>query len=295
VVEAVKFSNQALNDGKKKFYILPGSLDLAKIAEYSSYAKEKQDRFRAFIDSTRRYTRISVQMADIGSVKMKTLTEELRPRIDSAFNFDFEENKWAADSLKYGITTTGTSIMFMEGNKFLVRNLLESVLLAIVLISLVMYSMFMSYKMISVSVIPSTVPLIITAGLMGFFDIHLKPSTILIFSIAFGIASDGTLYFLTKYRQEYKHFTNSISKCVSLTIKETGVSMIYNAIILSCGFGIFTASSFGGTVALGLLISITLFMAYCSNLILLPCFLLSLEKRLTTKALLETPIIEVEE
>lgn len=295
VVEAIKFSNQAMNDGKKKFYILPGSLDLAKIAEYSSSAKEKQDRFRAFLDSTKRYTRVSVQMADIGSIKMKSLVNELHPRIDSVFNFDTDENKFAADSLRYDVTATGTSVMFMKGNDFLVQNLLESVLLAIILIALVLYTLFMSPRMISVSVIPSLVPLIITAGLMGFFDIHLKPSTILIFSIAFGISSDGTLYFLTKYRQEYKHFPNSISKCVSLTIKETGVSMIYTAIILSCGFGIFAASSFGGTAALGLLISITLFMAYCSNLILLPCFLLSLEKRLTTKALLETPIIEVEE
>jgi hypothetical protein len=295
VVEAIKFSNQAMNDGKKKFYILPGNLDLAKISEYSSEAKEKQSRFRSFLDSTKRFTRVSVQMADIGSIKMRSLTKELRPRIDSVFNYDYEENKWAADSLRYNIATTGTSLMFMEGNGFLVGNLLESVLLAIVLIALVLYTLFMSPRMISVSVIPSLVPLIITAGLMGFFDIHLKPSTILIFSIAFGISSDGTLYFLTKYRQEFKHFPNSISKCVSLTIKETGVSMIYTACILSCGFGIFTASSFGGTAALGLLISITLFMAYCSNLILLPCFLLSLEKRLTTKELLETPLIEMEE
>jgi len=295
VVEAIKFSNQAMNDGRKKFYILPGSLDLAKIADYSSEAKDKQSRFRSFLDSTKRYTRVSVQMADIGSIKMRSLTKELRPRIDSVFNFDYDESKFAADSLRYNIATTGTSVMFMEGNGFLVGNLLESVLMAIVLIALVLYTLFMSPRMISVSVIPSLVPLIITAGLMGFFDIHLKPSTILIFSIAFGISSDGTLYFLTKYRQEYKHFPNSISKCVSLTIKETGVSMIYTACILSCGFGIFTASSFGGTAALGLLISITLFMAYCSNLILLPCFLLSLEKRLTTKALLETPFIEMEE
>ena len=238
VVEAIKFSNQAMNDGKKKFYILPGSLDLAKISEYSSSAKEKQDRFRSFLDSSKRYTRVSVQMADIGSIKMRSLVNELRPRIDSVFNFDNEENKWSADSLRYNIATTGTSVMFMEGNGFLVGNLLESVLLAIVLIALVLYTLFMSPRMISVSVIPSLVPLIITAGLMGYFDIHLKPSTILIFSIAFGIASDGTLYFLTKYRQEYKHFPNSISKCVSLTIKETGVSMIYTACILSCGFGI---------------------------------------------------------
>jgi uncharacterized protein len=294
VVEGIKFFNQAYNDGEKKSYRLPGAMELQKLAEFAGdNAKQKQGQFTAFIDSTRRFTRVSVQMADIGSIKMKKLIDSIKPRIDSIFNYDYEKNTWLVAEKKYNIALTGNSLMFLKGNQFLVKNLLESVLLAIVLISLVMYTMFMSPRMIFISVIPSLVPLIITAGLMGFFHIYLKPSTILIFSIAFGIASDGTLYFLSKYRQEFKHHQNSISKTVSLTIKETGVSMIYTAIILFCGFGIFTASSFGGTAALGILISITLLVAYCSNLVLLPCFLLSMERRLTNKAFLQEPLIEV--
>lgn len=295
VVEAIKFSNQAMNEGKKKFYILPGSLELAKISEYSSEAKEKQDRFRSFIDSAKQHTRISVQMADVGSVEMKSLVKELRPRADSVFNFDYDENKWTADSLRYNFTFTGTSIMFLKGNDFLIRNLLQSVLLAILLISIARYAIFTSRSMLWISLLPSMIPLIITAGIMGFFNIRLKPSTILIFSIAFGIASDGTLYFLSKYRQELRHHPNSISKCISLTIRETGISMIYTAIILAFGFGIFSASDFGGTAALGILISITLFMAYCSNLILLPSLILSSEKRLIAKAMMEKSLIEEEE
>ena len=133
--------------------------------------------------------------------------------------------------------------------------------------------------MILISLIPNIVPLIITAGIMGFAGIPLKPSTILIFSIAFGIASDQTIYFLTRYRQELRSTTWTISQIVSDTIKETGLSMIYVALILFFGFGIFAASSFGGTVALGLLLSITLLVALISNLTLLPALLLSLEKR----------------
>lgn len=293
VVEAIKFSNQAYRDGNSKFYRLPGAMDLSKIASYASEAKEKQNTFKAFIDSTKRYTRVSIQMADIGSVKMKALTTEIKPRIDSVFNYDMGNNAWLSPEERYDVTLTGNSLMFLKGNDFLVKNLLESVLLAIILISIVMFTLFMLPRMILISVIPSLIPLLITAGLMGYFNIHLKPSTILIFSIAFGIASDGTLYFLTKYRQEFKHHQRSISKTVSVTIRETGVSMIYTAIILFCGFAIFTASSFGGTAALGILISVTLLMAYLSNLILLPCFLLSLERRLTNKALLEDPLIEL--
>ena len=294
VVEGVKFFNQAFNEGKPKAYRLPGAMDLQKIADFAgNNLKGKGSQFAAFIDSTRQYTRVSIQMKDVGSIRMSGLVDTLKPRIDSVFNFDYETNKWATADKLYKVVITGNSLMFLKGNAFLVENLLESVLLAIILIAIVMFMLFMSPRMVLISVIPSLVPLIITAGLMGFFNIHLKPSTILIFSIAFGISSDGTMYFLTKYRQEMKNTNGSISKTVSLAIKETGVSMIYTAIILFCGFGIFTASSFGGTAALGILISVTLLLAYCSNLVLLPCFLLSLEKRLTTKAFLQESLIEV--
>lgn len=294
VVEAIKLGNQAYKDGNPKFYRLPGAMDLGKIASYvpASKKRKSQDAFSAFIDTSKRFTRVSVQMADIGSIRLKSLVKELQPRVDSVFNYDAETNTWLPENERYDVHITGNSLMFLKGNDFLVTNLLESVLLAVLLIAIVMFTLFMSFRMIFVSIIPSLIPLLLTAGLMGYFDIHLKPSTILVFSIAFGIASDGTLYFLTKYRQELKHHQFSISRTVSLTIQETGVSMIYTAIILFCGFGIFAASGFGGTASLGILISVTLLVAYCSNLVLLPCFLLSLEKKLTTKAFLKEPLIQ---
>jgi len=156
-----------------------------------------------------------------------------------------------------------------------------------------MYLLFMSVRMVIIATIPSLIPLVITLGLMGFFNVHLKPSTILIFSIAFGISSDGTMYFLTKYKQDIKKYKLSISEIVSLVIKETGVSMIYTAMILACGFMIFIFSGFGGTKALGLLVSVTLLMAYSSNLIVLPSFLLSLEKRINRKEQMKS-LIDIE-
>ena len=173
---------------------------------------------------------------------------------------------------------------------------MESILLAIVLISIIMVTLFMSVRMILISILPSLIPLIITAGLMGFFSISLKPSTILIFSIAFGMASDQTIYFLTKYRHEMRsNPVMSISNAVTITIRETGVSMVYTAVILFFGFFIFSASSFGGTAALGKLLSVTLVVSMIANIILLPTFLLSLERRLTTKAFLSEPLFETHE
>ncbi|HLG34121.1 MAG TPA: efflux RND transporter permease subunit [Bacteroidia bacterium] len=282
VLEGIKFSYQGLNDGDKRFYILPNVQEIAKLSGYSSAAKENQKMFRSLIDSTRQITRVSIQMADIGSAEMKKLIGKLQPRIDSVFS---PEN--------YTVKITGSSMVFLKSNDYLLKNLKESVLLAVFLIALVMLLLFRSLRMIVISILPGIIAIIITAGIMGFYGIPLKPSTILIFSIAFGIASDGTMYFLTKYRQELKHHSHSISKTVSRCISETGISMIYTAVILFFGFGIFIVSGFGGTQALGMLISITLLFALLSNLLFLPSMLLSLEKRLMTKAFMENPIVEI--
>lgn len=281
VAEGVKFSYLGLNDNESKYYIIPNAEEMARLSGYATTAKGNERMFRSIIDSTKQFTRVSFQVADVGSIKMKKLLREIKPRVDSIF-----------DPQQYEVKMTGNSIIFLKNNDYLIRNLKQSVALAILLIGALMFVLFMSLRMIVIALIPSLIPLIITAGMMGYFGIPLKPSTILIFSIAFGIASDGTMYFLTKYRQELRQHGGSISKTVSKAIKETGVSMIYTAVILFCGFFIFSASDFGGTAALGILISLTLLIAMCSNLIFLPTLLLSLEKRIITKAFLKESLIQ---
>lgn len=288
VVDGVKFLNQSYRGGEEKFYKLPPVTELQKIAEYVKGENEKKGQLTAFIDSTQRYTRITVQIADCGSPRVKQLVKELKPRLDTIFNYDDDEKKWLPAEEKFIVKLTGNSVVFLKGNEFLVNNLVESVVLAIILIALFMLTLFTSARMILISTIPSLVALLITAGLMGYLGIPLKPSTILVFSIAFGISSDGTLYFLTKYRHEIKKNKLSIGNAVRLTISETGVSMVYTAIVLFFGFGMFALSGFGGTQALGVLISFTLIIAYCANLILLPAFLLSLEKKLTDKEFIQS-------
>jgi predicted RND superfamily exporter protein len=269
LVEVMKFSSQAFYGGDTTFYRLPNELEKNFILSYASNSgKGNSNLVKNFLDSNRQVTRLSFQMADVGSDKMNKLINELEPQIDSIFN-----------PKRYHVELTGSSIIFIKGTNYLVKNLRDSLILAVLLIALLMWGLFRGFRMILISLIPNIVPLIITAGIMGFAGIPLKPSTILIFSIAFGIASDQTIYFLTRYRQELRTTNWTISQIVSDTIKETGLSMIYVALILFFGFGIFTASSFGGTVALGLLLSITLLVALISNLTLLPALLLSLEKR----------------
>ena len=213
---------------------------------------------------------------------MDGLILKLQPKIDEIF-----------PPQDYNVTLTGTSVTFLKGTNYLVENLLTSLILAIILIASLMSVLFSSVRMVLVSLLPNLLPLITTAGLMGFFGIPIKPSTILIFSIAFGISVDDTIHFLAKYRQELKHRKWNIKESVYLALRETGVSMIYTSIVLFFGFGVFTVSSFGGTVALGILVSITLLFAMLADLVLLPSLLLSLDKALTTKAFKREPLIEI--
>ncbi|MBA2611976.1 MAG: MMPL family transporter [Bacteroidetes bacterium] len=283
VVEGIKFSYQAYNDGKPKFYKVPSIGDLKTLSEYSGTLKGQNNRLQTFMDTAKQITRVSYQVADIGSKKMKALMKELRPRIDSIF-----------DPKEYKVSTTGHSLVFLKNNDYLLSNLLESLLIEILLIAIVGIALFRSVRIIVLSKIPCLIPLVITAGIMGFLDIRFKPSTILIFSIAFGISSDGTIYFLTKYRQELKKM-KSAAEAISAAIHDTGLSMVYTSIILFCGFAIFAASSFGGTVALGVLVSLTLLMSMFTNLILLPAILLSIHTKKTKKEITEAPLIDIDE
>jgi hypothetical protein len=260
--------------------VLPPALELNKLAEYAGTIKGNDSRFKGFMDSTRRHTRVSVQVADVGTKRIAELYNLLQPKIDTIFNWDADAAKWAEKEDSYDAKITGNSVVFTKGNEYLLQNLVESTLLAIVLISIIMVVLFGNWRMILIAVVPSLIPLAITAGIMGFANINLKPSTTLIFSIAFGLSSDGTIYFLTKYKDEFRNKRKTVSEAISETIQFTGISMFYTAIVLFVGFAIFTASTFKGTVSLGILVSITLLMGMVSNLILLPAFLLWMNKKL---------------
>jgi len=268
LTQGLKFLTQSFYGGNPAYYRLPSGIEQGFILSYAGNSGKSSDMLKNYLDSTRRFTRVTFEMIDIGSDKMNMVLADLQPGIDSIFN-----------PKKYHVELTGSSVIFIKGANYMVKNLYESLAWAIFLIAGVMWVLFRGVKMIAVSLLPNLIPLVITAGIMGFFGIPLKPSSILIFSIAMGISSDQTIYFITRYRQELKSTNKRISTIVSDTIRETGISMIYIAIILFFGFGIFAASTFGGTQALGILLSVTLLVSMISNLTLLPAFLLSIEKR----------------
>jgi len=281
ISEGIKFARQAFYNGDSTSYAVPNSFDISFLARYlrmksgtgdednSTYSK----LLSSFMDSTRQIARMSVNMADVGSEKLPAILNSLQPKVNEIF-----------DTAHYNVTFTGTSVIFLEGSRFIISGLTESILLAFVLIIFCMLYLFRSFKMLIISLIPNVIPLIVTAGVMGWMGIAIKPSTVLVFSIALGIAIDVTIRFLVNFKQELPLNNYDISATVKQTIHETGLSIIYTSLILFAGFMIFSFSQFGGTKALGWLTSLTLVMAMITNLTILPAMLLWMEKGILRKA-----------
>lgn len=284
VLNLVKYSKQAYYNGNPDYYDLPTSQEQSFILGYAKNGTKNnsQNLMKSYVDSTGQVARITTFMKDIGTGNMAKIEDKLWSKIDSIFPKD-----------QYKVVMTGKALVFEKGTKYLLDNLATSLLFAVFLISLLMVFMFRSFKMVVVSLIPNLLPLVITAGLMGYLGIPLKPSTILVFSIAFGLSVDDTIHFLAQYRQELTTNNWKIKKSVFATIKESGISMFYTSVVLFAGFSVFMLSDFGGTVALGGLIAITLAFGMLSNLMLLPSLVLTLNKNLANEQEFKEPKITV--
>jgi uncharacterized protein len=284
ILNLVKYSKQAYYNGNPEYYELPTSQEQTFIASYAknAFKGNKKDIMKSYVDKDGQVARITTFMKDIGTGNMEKIESKLWKKINEVFPPD-----------RFKVTLTGKASVFEKGTKYLLDNLVSSLLFAVFLISLLMVFMFRSFKMVVVSLIPNILPLMITAGLMGFFGIPLKPSTILVFSIAFGLSVDDTIHFLAQYRQELTKHNWKIKKSVYATLKEAGVSMFYTSVVLFSGFSIFMLSSFGGTIALGGLIAMTLAFGMLSNLLLLPCLVLTLNKTLANEQEFHEPTINI--
>jgi len=269
VLNIIKGAKQAYYNGLPEFYEIPNKQEMLTLSKFMKTNDKSEDKLmRSFVDSTGRYVRFTCKVADIGTDKMQELVEHnIEPKTKEIFTDTTQK-----------VHITGTTLLFLKGNQYLIDDLSWSLVWAFGLISLMMAMIFTSPKMIMISLVPNMIPIIMTAGIMGLFNIPLKPSTALIFGISFGISIDSTIHYLSKYKQELKIYNGSVMQAVVKSLEEEGVSMIYTSIVLFCGFLIFAFSDFGGTIALGILTSVTLFFAMFTNLILLPAMLLTFSK-----------------
>jgi hydrophobe/amphiphile efflux-3 (HAE3) family protein len=272
LAKMLRFANQAYYEGDSIRYLIPSIMDLSTIMSMMPAGNENGNILHNLVDSNFRRARISFQMADVGSKRIQEIKDSVRKKAYEIFPPE-----------DFKISLTGNSVIFLEGNKYLFDSLFSSVLYALLANSLIMAFIFFNWRMIIISFIPNIIPLIMTIAIMGFCKIDFKPSSIIVFSIAYGIAVDYSIHFLAKYRQELKKHKYNIPKAVSSALHESGVSMIYSAVVLFFGFLIFAFSSFGGTIMLGILTSINLVLALLSNLILLPSLLHSYDVAIAKK------------
>lgn len=284
IVNIAKSFNQAYYNGNPDFYTLPSSNEEMFLLPYikNSIKNAKDNQLKSYISSDGSVARMTTFIKDENGEKMDAIEAHIRNKVDKLF-----------PSPRYEVIITGKPSVFQKGTQYLLDNLLSSLLFAFFLTGGLVAIMFRSFKMVLVSIIPNLLPLIMTAGLMGFLDIPLKPSTLLVFGIAFGMSVDDTLRFLAQYRLELSRNDWKIKKSVFATFDDAGISMFYTSIVLFFGFSVFMLSSFGGTVALGGLVALTLSFGMLSNLVLLPSLVLSLNKTLANQQELPEPTIDI--
>lgn len=282
VVNLAKYAKQAFYNNNPKYYQLPTSQEQTFMSPYIKSMDNMDNGISSYVDSTGQFARMTMFMKDVTTEEISRIEAKLLPEIDKIFPKE-----------RFEVTMTGKALVYQKGTHYLVDNLILSLSLAIILIALFMAWMFRSFRMILISLIPNLLPLLMTAGMMGFIGVPIKPSTILVFSIAFGISVDDTIHFLAKYRQELKANHWKIKRSVYPALRETTVSMFYTSIVLFFGFSVFMISSFGGTVALGGLVSATLLFAMLANLLLLPSLLLSLERSIANQKTMKEPQIKI--
>lgn len=263
LADGMKVATQAYYNGAVKYYRLPGAQERAFLLPYFSGAIKGNRTVNSFVDSANQIMRINFRVGDVGAGKLLEVTKSLQAKLDSLF-----------PPGQYKTILTGSSLKYTLGTEYLVKHLIKSLLLAILLIAVFMAYMYRSPRMIIVSIFGNLLPLLFTGGLMGYCHISIKPSTIIVFSITYGIAVDTAIHFLSKYRQHLSCRGIDPEIAVINTLKEVGVSIIYTVTVLFIGFGIFVVSEFGGTKAMGFLISTTLLIAVISNYLLVPSLLL---------------------
>lgn len=270
IAEVVKFARQGFYNGKREHFKIPSNNEFGFIMKYMPETKggEMPAIVTQYMDKEMQCTRVSVQMANVTTPEIDAISRSLQPQIDQIFPKE-----------KYDVVMTGSAMVTLQGTNYLIVNLSHSLFLAFIVIALLMAITFHKFKMVIISLIPNLIPLLFTAGVMGFCGIPLKMSTILVFSIALGISVDNTIHYLARYRLQMKMNDNDIKKSVMAAIQETGPSMIYSASILICGFLIFAFSSFGGTKIVGFLVPFTLLIALITNILVLPAMVLTFYKK----------------
>lgn len=257
-LDLVKYANQIDKGGSNRYYKFP---DREEFQNQKSIRNQLINRgvTDGVIDSSRQYARFAGFIPEWGSHDTQNRNHALEA---------FIEKKIDENVLKARVT--GTTYLIDKSNESLSVELLKGLLLAVLMIAIVLAIYFKSFKMLLISLVPNFIPLLFTAGIMGFMGVPLKLTTAIIFVVAFGIAVDDTIHFLGAYK---KQKAKSPIWRIIKTFKSAGLAILITSILIIGGFVLFTLSSFATTFYLGLFLSLAMLFALLTDLILLPLLL----------------------
>ncbi|TVR77730.1 MAG: hypothetical protein EA412_10255 [Chitinophagaceae bacterium] len=258
-VDIYKSLHRAHNGDRNSFFHLPG--DENTFERYKRLAANFPKGLGVVQTKDRDIARLSGKMEDVGSYKAK----ELMQQFDNWFNENID-----IELLSYRFT--GNGVLFDNNNQYLIKSLLSGLGLAFLVVSVLMAFLFRSFKMVLISLIPNVFPLILTAAFMGFAGVVLDAPTSIIFAIAFGIAVDDTIHFLSRFKLNLASGM-PVHRAVQNMMRVTGKAVGLTTIILFMGFMVLTTSDYDSTFKVGLLISITLAIAFIADLFIVPVLL----------------------
>jgi predicted RND superfamily exporter protein len=262
----VKGMNKALNNGNPESYVLPsGDEDLQDVTDQLSQFRKRKE-MKNLVTKDGKQARITGKMADVGSKVFLERADQLNAFL--AANPDMK---------CIDVHLTGAALMLDKNNKYLVDNTVQGLIISILVVALISALVHRNLRMMIIAIIPNLLPIIIIGGIMGFTGIEMKSATSIIFSIAFGIATDDTIHFLARLKLEIAQ-GKSVMYCVKRSFLSTGKAVVVTSLILCGGFLSLIGSGFESTYYFGLLVSITLLVAVVTDLLLFPLLVIWLIK-----------------
>ena len=266
IVNFVKNANQAFNGGKPEFYAIPSSVKEFNKLKPILKRMQKSKQLEAFIANNAKEMRFTGKMEDFGGKTVKEYNRKL---------FEFIEKEELDD--KFNFKLTGTALLIDKNNETLASDMMMGLLIAFLVIGFIMGFLYKSIDIVVIALIPNILPLLLIGGVMGFSGIDLKVSTSIIFTIAFGIAVDDTIHFMSKLKLELNK-GKSLLYALKRTYISTGKAIVVTSIILCSGFISLVFSTFASTFYVGVLVSFTLLFAVLADLLLLPVLLVKFYK-----------------
>lgn len=263
LITFLKTANRSFKSGLHSNYKLPENKgDIARFKKQLQRLENGQI-LRLVVDSTQQFARITGTIPDWGNKKVTAKNDALEIFLKNELKSPY-----------FDVKLTGTAHLLDLNLKTLSYNMMQGLILASVIIAVLMAILYRSFTMTIISLIPNMLPLIVVAGLMGLMGINLKISTAITFTIAFGIAVDDTIHFLSKLKLELSK-GKTLLRALRTTYITTGKAIILTSLVLLAGFFMLILSDFEGTFAMGALVSLSLFVAVVADLMLLPLLLLA--------------------